>query len=756
MNHQTGFSLTFPGTEDAGYFAQRFVAALVLYTGYFWCLWFILGLDGLDTNPFALSAIGWAYCALGCGLKGRWRIVYIVAAAAPAILLFTTSAYMLEGWNVAANQVFLTLELYLGRILPRYEVSETIPQVLSVSLFLLLPIAALGELCGRAAGGSRNWLAATLLLAPLIAMSALLLRAPLPLSGVAALLVAVLVLTGQRLPVKNRMMEGEKFFPRLLALALVLVLAALIPTFLPLHKESAESARRAAIRTMQWIRYGWNGRILPEGDFERMPEAAQGDARLYWAMLEPEKAQYFRGFVGEHYTSSGWTVLTAEQRAEYATLFAWLHGRGFYGQNQYALLAEALGLTEDVREIEIENAEAYTGYLYAPYELTRNSPDKGRIGDENLPASGLRGETAYTLALAGGSALDDEGLYRMLASAYQSGNSKAMEYLTAENAYRSFVYENYLDLPDTARTTIARLLSGLELPAGELSFSDAKQVVNAYLSILGYTDAPETPWPGAASGDFLTYFLERNREGSSAYFATAATLMFRYLGIPARYVEGFRFTRDELEAAAAIGPLSLGGANAGAWAEVYRDGVGFVPFVLNPPDLQLPDQEAQSMESAYIPPQSTSANVLADWLNLLLSMLAILFILLLAAALAIAIRRALIRHRLRKLLTVPDNVAAVSRTTTYLIGVLSQAGIHYAHGSLFTLRPALEQGFDTTLGEEYEAVIRIQQAALFSGRGIDDEDRARAGAFLDAFLDRLKSRANTAERLRLTWIACVL
>ncbi|MCL2121808.1 MAG: transglutaminase-like domain-containing protein [Clostridiales bacterium] len=756
MDNHTGFHLRFQDEDRGDSFAQRYITALFLFCGTFCCLWFTLGLNGLPVNLIVLSAAGGAYCAIGCGLKGRWRFLYVVATAAPIVLLVTRGIYVLEGWNATSNQIFLTLEGYLGRILPRYEVSETLPQILCLYLFLLLPTVALGELCGRVAGGGRTRLFVSILLVPLLWIAALFLRAPLPLAGAAVLVAAGLVLAGRRLPVKSILVDGRKFFPRLLALTAALILIALIPALLLRDIADATSARRAAAQMIHGIRYEWNGRILPEGDFRRQPDTAEGDARMYWAVLESEKAHYFRGFVGESYTGSGWAQLSAEQRAEYATLFAWLHGRGFYGQNQYASLADALGLPEDVLEIQVDNAEAHTGYLYTPYELTRNAHDSGRIGDESLPAGGLRGEAAYTLALSGGSALDDEGLYRMLASAYRSGNPAAMEYLTAENAYRSFVYDNYLDLPDTARAAIARFLAGLELPAGELSFPDAKLVVNAYLSTLGYTNALETPWPGVSSGDFLTYFLEGNREGSSIYFATAATLMFRYLGIPARYVEGFRFTRAELEAASANGPVSLGGANAGAWAEVYRDGVGFVPFVLNPPDLHLPDQEWQSMEQEYIPPEGASSGTLADWQNYFLRILGALLILLLAAALALVIRRALIRRRLRKRLSVSDNAIAVSRITAYLVGALSYAGVHYQRGSLFTLRPALDSGFDRQLGEEYEAVIRIQQAALFSGRETADGDRAQVEAFLGGFLDRLKERASTVERLRLTWVACVL
>mgnify|MGYP000367472964 CR=1 FL=1 len=43
-------------------------------------------------------------------------------------------------------------------------------------------------------------------------------------------------------------------------------------------------------------------------------------------------------------------------------------------------------------------------------------------------------------------------------------------------------------------------------------------------------------------GDFTENFLTTSKIGHSVHFATAATLMFRYYGIPARYVEGYLIT----------------------------------------------------------------------------------------------------------------------------------------------------------------------------------------------------------------------
>ena len=47
------------------------------------------------------------------------------------------------------------------------------------------------------------------------------------------------------------------------------------------------------------------------------------------------------------------------------------------------------------------------------------------------------------------------------------------------------------------------------------------------------------------SGDFLQYTLERSGHGYSVHYATAAVLMLRYMGVPARYVEGYYLSAED-------------------------------------------------------------------------------------------------------------------------------------------------------------------------------------------------------------------
>ena len=65
-------------------------------------------------------------------------------------------------------------------------------------------------------------------------------------------------------------------------------------------------------------------------------------------------------------------------------------------------------------------------------------------------------------------------------------------------------------------------------------------------------------------------------------YATAATLLFRYYGIPARYVEGYLVTPEDVEGVQPGETIELSGERIHAWTEIYVDGIGFVPVEVSP------------------------------------------------------------------------------------------------------------------------------------------------------------------------------
>jgi len=81
--------------------------------------------------------------------------------------------------------------------------------------------------------------------------------------------------------------------------------------------------------------------------------------------------------------------------------------------------------------------------------------------------------------------------------------------------------------------------------------------------------------------DFFEYFLTDSKQGYCTYFATAATLMFRAYGLPARYVEGYAVSADRIINSTYENNMNrhivnVKDSDAHAWTQVYLDGIGWV------------------------------------------------------------------------------------------------------------------------------------------------------------------------------------
>lgn len=224
-----------------------------------------------------------------------------------------------------------------------------------------------------------------------------------------------------------------------------------------------------------------------------------------------------------------------------------------------------------------------------------------------LQASGAVSKTCYIKPLAGIFALPyysignlthgygDTAIYGNAAEAYtveyysvenilSTPPSLTFEYSAYESQYRNFVYSNYLYVDSATRA----YLEGIIAEQG-FSVYDSN-VVNAVAEFvkirakynLNYNKALDS------ADNVVIAFLENFREGVCTHYSTAATLLYRTLGIPARYTLGI------FAETVAGETVQVTAKTAHAWVEIYLDGLGWIPVEVTgsgttPPDEPEPD-----------------------------------------------------------------------------------------------------------------------------------------------------------------------
>lgn len=172
----------------------------------------------------------------------------------------------------------------------------------------------------------------------------------------------------------------------------------------------------------------------------------------------------------------------------------------------------------------------------------------------------------------------------------------------------------WLVVPDENWDTIAAFCEEAGLSEETMSTAQIVSGLTKY-----YQDnIPYTLRPGLTpyNADFVNYFLEENRRGYCAHFASAATLIFRYLGIPARYVEGYAIDPTDIfgegtrleearyeEYYEGYSPLGVEAvvsvdatdADAHAWVEIYDEALGWQVVEVTPAS----DEEEETGESLW-------------------------------------------------------------------------------------------------------------------------------------------------------------
>lgn len=353
----------------------------------------------------------------------------------------------------------------------------------------------------------------------------------------------------------------------------------------PLRTAIGEAAHNAKYHSVE--------NAMPEGKLSDLGKASFSDAAALDVTFTAPQKTYLRGFIGETYTGTAWTAADPAGIAGIAgarDTFYWLHSDGFYANG---ILACAYGALEEqpAETVCITLRGACARYAYLPYAAV---PDRtkgfGYIGD--VKGAAPAESTAYPLYP--GSYPEWYSLRARLTDA--SASDRASVYLADEKAYRDYAYAQYLYVPEQTEETLSLVFSEKE-PETLAEIKEA--ILDAAEAYLFYDENAAVL---NGDNDFLSFVLQQHTGGYSVHYATAAALMFRHFGIPARYVEGYFISADDASNIRAEETCTLTERTAHAWAEYYLDGVGWLPFECTPGYADAEDfiSENRSEQTSYV------------------------------------------------------------------------------------------------------------------------------------------------------------
>ena len=219
-----------------------------------------------------------------------------------------------------------------------------------------------------------------------------------------------------------------------------------------------------------------------------------------------------------------------------------------YGLNYLTSIAlQNSGLTADSIEIELLVDYTYSlPYYLALADLERQTSD----GEYSSSV------TRYSAQFYRYDYLSDGG------ATLSSSNIGIYDRVEAD--YRKFVYEHYTSVP---QATLDYMLGVIQKQRFRKDDPDVITKVSKYVRTAAKYDL-DYDVALDAEDDVAVAFLETYKTGVCRHYATAATVLYRALGFPARYTVGFK------------GATKAGQwteiSDGHGWTEVYIDGIGWV------------------------------------------------------------------------------------------------------------------------------------------------------------------------------------
>ncbi len=518
---------------------------------------------------------------------------------------------------------------------------------------------------------------------------------------------------------------------------------------------------------------------LKEGDLTVLGDRKPQD-RHYLTIQMPNTKEsiYLKGYVGSVYEGDKWSQFDDTTYKTIDGVYKYLDDMDIYlstltGDLLYTNYEER---NVKLAEFKISELRREKDYIYSPNGVVSSLSISGYQDFSAIPdyKDEYTYKTYYRLS-------DYMGV--IYTAEYQSDSFK-----NQWQKYRDFVYGNYIGLPGEGVDEIVNLSYELQGDTVYKTIDNVRKFLSDNTKYSNYAKSIN------AGEDFATQFLFDSGTGYSPHFATSAAVILRALGVPTRYVEGYRIADVEIEKAAGndqYKTLELTDANHHAWIEFFDDIYGWIPVEVttgfyadsfealmqtnedkakddfsnnkeenDEPQNQKPVVEGESEEviEAEEEEQVEEEEQEEKKPNVLLIILIVLgsiLLLLVACVVALFVRRASILKKRRNIFESTDYRAQIVLGFELIIKMLKFMGVDIEKTFTYDeFKQIAKTNFESLNEQEFnvDEIFEIYEKSMFSKLPITSENADLVLDFYDEFCFDCVSKLTVARRLKWMFI----
>lgn len=294
----------------------------------------------------------------------------------------------------------------------------------------------------------------------------------------------------------------------------------------------------------------------------------------------PQNNIYLKGFYAETYSNGIWERIPEQ--------FNTACKEAGFNVEQVAEELASLGVEKLKEQYQVKQLARHNSGIEASVFYYDTSTVKAYLpyfAEETMEGVSVEGEGGYKKRLS------EEELFFTVWKFGGSYDSRLRSFTRGKERsweawYRQYVLETCLIVPEEMENVkqIAEKLLREDMSRtrfGSISSENEERLAKGYLVAdwLGRNTAyslelPDLPW----GADPVEYFLGTGRQGYCMHYASAAVMILREMGVPARYASGYVAKKPSFQWDNTGFAAEILDNQAHAWAEIYLDGIGWVPM----------------------------------------------------------------------------------------------------------------------------------------------------------------------------------